>query len=327
MRRQMTLLMTSCGRRVELMRCFREDAARLGIDLILGAVDLNPRLSSACLEADWAEAAPRCTSPEYIPYLLDVCRRRKVGIVIPTIDTELAVLSLHNREFEGIDVSVVISEPHVVALSQDKLATSRALEKSGLPVPKTASYVGFSAGAQGWKYPLILKPKDGSSSVGIIKVKDPDAWPKVGRAENYIVQEMWSGREYTVNMYFKADGTVAAIVPHLRIETRSGEVSKGRTERWAPLIEVGRKFGDFLRGARGPICFQALVQDSGEIAIIEFNARFGGGYPLTHRAGAHFSRWVLEEHMGLPDSSSDEWQSGLVMLRYDAALFAEPDLP
>jgi carbamoyl-phosphate synthase large subunit len=327
MRRQITLLMTSCGRRVELMRCFREDAANLGIDLTLGAVDLNPKLSSACLEADWAEEVPRCTGADYIPCLLDVCRRRKVGVVIPTIDTELAPLALHKGEFEDIGVSLVVSEPHVVALAQDKMATATALEKNGLPSPKTANYVGFSPRTEGWQYPLILKPRDGSSSVGIIKVENPDAWPKVGRAENYIVQEMWSGREYTVNMYFKGDGSISAIIPHLRLETRSGEVSKGRTERLVPLIEVGRSFGASLRGARGPLCFQAMVRDSGEVAIFEFNARFGGGYPLAHHAGAHFSRWILEEHLGLPDTARDVWQSGVVMLRYDAAFFVGPDSP
>ena len=56
--------------------------------------------------------------------------------------------------------------------------------------------------------------------------------------------------------------------------------------------------------------------------VFEINARFGGGYPLAHFAGAEYTRWLLEEVVGLPSTAHDGWRSGALMLRYDAATFA-----
>ena len=58
--------------------------------------------------------------------------------------------------------------------------------------------------------------------------------------------------------------------------------------------------------------------------MIEINARFGGGFPLSLEAGADFPRWMLEELLGLPSTASrDRWRPGMVMLRYDAAVFVD----
>ena len=82
-----------------------------------------------------------------------------------------------------------------------------------------------------------------------------------------------------------------------------------------------------LPGPFGALTIQAFVDDAtGELAIIELNARFGGGFPLSREAGADFPRWILEDLFGLPSTATaDEWRDGLVMLRYDAAVFVRDD--
>jgi carbamoyl-phosphate synthase large subunit len=136
-----------------------------------------------------------------------------------------------------------------------------------------------------------------------------------------VVQERLVGDEYTVNIFFDRKGELRCAIPHLRIATRAGEVSKGRTARLAALEDMAKRLAEILPGARGPLCFQAIVNSEGVPSLFEINARFGGGFPLSHRAGAHFSRWLLEEAAGLPLSADDNWQSGVQMLRYDAAIF------
>jgi carbamoyl-phosphate synthase large subunit len=59
------------------------------------------------------------------------------------------------------------------------------------------------------------------------------------------------------------------------------------------------------------------------VAILEINARFGGGYPLAHRAGAPFTQWLLEEATDRSSSAHDDWRPGVTMLRYDEAIFID----
>lgn len=316
------LLLTSAGRRNQLLGCFRSDAKALGLHLHISAADLRPEWSPACQQADAMHTVPRCTMPEYGPALLEVCRAQQIDLLVPTIDPELNALSRHAAQFSAIGTRVVISSPDVVALGNDKLATAERLLAANVPAPKTVTLVEYRANPACLKGPAIAKPNAGSASVGIVRPQMPsdlDGLPEAG----YIVQELWQGVEYTVNMFFDQGGRLCCAVPHRRIEVRSGEVAKGRTERVPQLMEAAEKIAKALPGARGPLCFQAIVTDSGDYAVFEINARFGGGYPLAHRAGARFSQWLLEEVAGLPSSANNEWKEGVIMLRYDDAVFID----
>jgi carbamoyl-phosphate synthase large subunit len=105
------------------------------------------------------------------------------------------------------------------------------------------------------------------------------------------------------------------------MEVRAGEVSKGITVKDKRLMDLARAVAEALPGAFGPLNIQCFMDDSGKIQIIEINARFGGGYPLAHRAGARFTDWLLDELEGKLPSWSDDWTDDLAMLRYDEAIF------
>lgn len=317
-----SIMLSSSGRRAALLECFREDALELGLSARLVAVDAQPDLSSACKLADACYTVPRCLDAGFCSALLEICRIEQVNILVPTIDTELAVLSEHRNDFAAVGTRVIVSEPTVIALARNKLATARALAAAGITTPRTLTWEEFVRDPGQLREPVIAKPAGGSSSVGIVRPKRA-AELKDFAGQGYLVQELWQGREYTVNVFFDAAGRLRCAVPHERIEVRAGEVSKGRTERVPVLEAAARKLAAALHGAVGPICFQAIVTPSGEYCIFEINARFGGGYPLTHRAGARFSKWLLEEVAGLPSTANDDWKAGITMLRFDAAVFVD----
>src|SRR5690606_9069809 len=86
---------------------------------------------------------------------------------------------------------------------------------------------------------------------------------------------------------------------------------------------LAKRVAELLPGARGVMNIQMFYEpESDEVSIIEINPRFGGGYPLAHQAGAPMARWVIEDALGLPLSGIDQpWTDGMVMLRYDEAVF------
>ncbi len=318
------LLLTSAGRRAELLQCFRADAAALGIELEILACDLNPDWSPACQLADARFAVPPVTDPGYVDALLDICRDHAVSMIVPTIDPELLPLSLARTRFEAVGADVAVSAPELVEIARDKLKTAEFLALHGIPSPRTAPAEAVRGAPDAWQWPLIVKAKHGSASRGLRIVDTPGDFPDLGKSEPLVAQELLRGREYTVNIFFDQSGRLRSAVPHERVQVRAGEVEKGITRRLPQLTALARQIAAVLPQPRGALCFQAIVDSDDQASVFEINARFGGGYPLAHRAGAGFSRWLLEDRLGLASTAHDDWREGVMMMRYDAAVFVSP---
>lgn len=318
-----TILFSSAGRRVELIRCFRESAAALGIEARVVAVDLEPAMSAACQMADLALPVPRCGHPEFVEVILGICAEHGVDLLIPTIDPELATLSRRAGRFHELGTRIAVSQPAVVDLARDKLRTAAFLAANGIPAPRSALAAEVAAAPDHWTWPVLVKPRSGSSSIGIRVVSTPEELAGLPGGPDQMVQQLLEGDEYTVNLFFDQAGRLRCAIPHRRCEVRAGEVAKGLTARHPDLERLAWELGAALDGARGALCFQAIVDEAGTPAIFEINARFGGGYPLAHRAGARFAQWLLEEITERPSSAHNRWRDGLLMLRYDYAIFVE----
>lgn len=320
----LTVLFCSAGPRAEWLECFRAAAHARGFNLRLLATEVKPDTSAACRLADARLRVSFKDKAGLVPPLLKICRRERVSLIVPVVDRDLLPLSEAAAEFRAMGTRVVVSGPAVVRLARDKLKTARALAAAGIRVPHTMSLGEFLAAPDRLRWPVIAKPLRGSSSVGLLRPRRVEDLQRVA-GEDYVVQELWKGREYTVNMFFDRRGRLRCVIPHWRMAVRTGEVWNGRTERVPILRRMALQLAKALRGARGPLCFQAIVNEAGEAAVLEINARFGGGYPLAHHAGADFAGWLLEEAAGLRCSANDRWRAGVTMLRYDAAIFYPSD--
>jgi len=320
MERPLRLLISSAGRRVGLMQCFRQAAEALAIDLHVIACDLHPDLSAACQLADRAFRVPPARDANYAQALLSICHEEGVDLVVPTIDTELPALARARDVFAAEGVTIAISDAAMVDIARDKLATSRHFTDCGIPTPATQPLEAVLANGWADDWPVIVKPQGGSASRSISKAADMSDLPRTWD-EPMIVQRLLRGREYTINLYFDAAGAMRCAITHERLQVRAGEVEKGITRRIEPLQFIIDRLPEALRGARGALCVQAIVDETGDAALFEINARFGGGYPLAHHAGAQFARWLLEECLGRKCTAHDGWREGVTILRYDDAVY------
>jgi carbamoyl-phosphate synthase large subunit len=217
-----------------------------------------------------------------------------------------------------------VSAPETVDISRNKTLTHSWLSERGFPVPRQSTPEQILAQSSEWQLPLIVKPNGGSASIGVHVVHSFQALDAAAKStEGLIVQELIAGREHTVNVFLNNRGQCICAVPHYRIEVRAGEVSKAVTVKHLGLMQMVRRLVEMLPGAYGALNVQCFLTASDEIRIIEVNARFGGGYPLAHMAGAKMTQWLLEDIRGAPPKTYyDDWQDGLLMLRYDDAVFS-----
>lgn len=315
------VLLTSAGRRVALLREFQSALRTLGLDGKVWAADLR-RNAAAVHAADASVMVPRVSSPEYVPFVRAFCVTNGIRMVVPLIDTELHLLAPHRADFARDGIDLVVSSVETTSLTLDKRRTREFFDAHGFATPRILDADALLADPHA-KYPYFLKPADGSCSIGATRINTPAELSFYSRhTANAIVQEFIAGSEYTLDVLVDPRGAVRCVVPRLRIETRAGEVSKGMTVRDPLLLDAGKRVVEALPGAVGCITVQLFVTAEREVKFIEINPRFGGGFPLAAAAGARFAQWLIEWSLGRdPEVSLDGWTDGLVMLRYDDAVF------
>ena len=285
----MKLLFTGVGRRVELMQAFRAAAERCRIPLTLYGADITDT-APALQFCDEAVFVPRIRDENYIPTLLEVCERERVDALVPTIDTDLLILAENRSRFAKIGTKAVISAPEKVSICRDKRRTADYFESVGLKSPHPVDDADKYDGG----YPAFIKPKDGSSSIFAYKVNTPEELKAyAGQVPDYIIQPFVAGTEYTVDAFCDFDGKPLLITPRIRLAVRSGEVLKTQIAQDDTIIsEMKRLLADFK--PCGQITVQ-LIRDekTGEDHYIEINPRFGGGAPLSIKAGADSAEMLL----------------------------------
>jgi carbamoyl-phosphate synthase large subunit len=312
------VLISSAGRRGALVRLFQDAVAKEGGRVY--AADAG-QWSAACRLAHAWWRVPRCDDARFVPAVLELCIEHGINLVVPTIDNELPVFAANRAQFLEHGIVIAVSGPGTVSVACDKLATYRFLQANDLPT--VPHYDPMDTTDAIIPFPLIVKPRFGSASKGVQKVDDHEALKfYLGRTDQPIVQRFANGKEFTVNFFVDHERTCFTAVPHWRVETRGGEVSKCITVRHQALIRISHQLAAAFPDAWGPMCFQAFVDDSGKVQIIEVNARFGGGYPIAHQAGANFVRRLLETaNPNLEQVASQQWEEGVAMTRWDEAVF------
>lgn len=316
---QHNILITSAGKRVALTRYFKDTLHRFFSDAKVYTTDMNPSMAPAGYVSDGCIKVPRVTDKEYPNLLLKICETNNIGLVIATIDTELLLLADLKKEFAQRGIQIMVSERSFVEMCRDKRNTGAFFENHGVRVPKEVD-----------KYhpifPLFAKPYDGSLSTNLHYIKNAEDLtqeilddPKLLFME-YIDKKVY--KEYTVDMYFGKDNKVKCIVPRERIEIRAGEINKGRAEKNEILYFLKEKLG-YIEGCVGCICVQLFFHPKTKDMVgIEINPRFGGGYPLTYMAGGNFPELLIREYfLGEDVEYFDNWKDGMLMLRFDDAIF------
>jgi carbamoyl-phosphate synthase large subunit len=317
----MNLLFTSAGRRVALVRHFKQVLADLGVPGQVLTADLR-RHAPAGFVADRHVLVPPVRDPRYVPTLLEVCRSEAIRLLVPLIDTELHLLSPHREAFAAVGTTLLTCGTEANALCLDKRETAAFFAANGVATPRQHDIEALLQDPAA-RYPVFLKPAAGSCSVGATRIHDARELAFFrDHVSDAIVQELLEGEEYTIDVLVDFAGRVRCVVPRLRIETRAGEVSKGMTVKDPALIAAAKAVCEQLPGALGCVTLQAFKLADGQLRFIEINPRFGGGFPLAIAAGADFPRWLVQWLLGEdPPITLDGWRDGVVMLRYDDAVF------
>lgn len=320
------VLFTCIGRRVSLLKAFRRAARRMRRRICFYGTDTSP-FSPALQSCDEGFLVKPTSHTRYIAQLLSVVRRHGVGLLVPTVDLDLRLLAEHKRRFEACGCRVLVSDPEVIDICQDKRRTYEFLRRNGFDCPLTQSVRSALTAdrREQLTWPCFLKPWDGHGGKDSTVVHDrKELLFYAKRVPNAICQEFVEGVEYTCDVYVDFDKRVRCVVPRRRLEVRWGEVSKGQIVKDPRIMAKAAQLTERLGAGPGVVTLQLFLTKKNEIKFIEVNPRFGGGAPLSIKAGADFPRWILQELVGRrPRIGFDVFQDDLMMLRYDAEVWLD----
>lgn len=310
----LNVLLTCAGRRNYLVDYFRRALAGRGFVLAADASSDAPALQ----EADRGFLVPAVSAPGYVDALLDICRRHEVGLVCSLNDLELPLLARNRERFQAAGALPVVSSPEVIELCFDKWATYRFLRRLGIGSPETYATLEEARGALDrgeLSFPLVMKPRWGTASIGIDYPASPEelelCW-RLGRMRlmrtflsaassadpehALLIQERLRGEEYGLDIVNDLAGNHVATFAKRKLAMRAGETDRAVTVEHPLLGTIGRTIGEALRHVGNLDC--DVFVDGDRCWVLELNPRFGGGYPFSHAAGANVPAALLAWALG-----------------------------
>ncbi len=314
--------MTSIGRRVSLVKIFREVFSEV---LIIGGDYL--KTAPALSYVDKVYELPYKIDDNYAHTVLEICKKEKINVVIPLIDTELEVYAKHKEAFIQAGIHMMVSAEKAMRVALDKLETFHYYKGSKLfEAPYTTLLLDYDP-KKFSSEKIVLKPKNGSSGVGIHMVKKENVKELTAllslNITDYIAQEYIDFDAEVTTDLFVHQNKVVELCQRKRLKVRGGEVEQAITIKDGNITKIVSNMVEKLDFS-GVINIQLMIKGN-RYYLGEINARFGGGFPLSYYSGAnlveHLLTLVKEETM--LEYGTERYRESFCMLRYDDAVYIE----
>ncbi|MBZ5603496.1 MAG: ATP-grasp domain-containing protein [Acidobacteriia bacterium] len=340
----MNVLLTGAGRRNFLVHFFR---AALGSRGRVIACDASPT-APALAEADQVFIVPSMDHPDYFSVLRSICQENGVRLIVPVNDLEIPGLSRNAARFHEVGAIPLVPPPDVVATCSDKWSAFLWLRSLGIATPETFATIesvreALERGTV--RFPLLIKPRWGSSSIGIELVENQRElelayeWSKIqlGRTivgkmtktdpdHAFIFQERIEGKEYGMDVVNDLRGNYAATLVRRKLAMRAGNTDRAVTVGDPYLESLGRMLSQHMRHV-GSVDCDVMVGEGGRY-VLDVNPRLGGGYPFSHMAGANLPAALVAWAEGAePDPAWLRYREGVTSSKYDGVAVADRSKP
>lgn len=311
----MNVLLTSVGRRAYMVKFFKEALGDNGSVHVCNSDDKTV----AFHYADYSVISPLIYDENYIPFLIEYCKNNHIDMLLSLFDIDLPILARNKETFAKIGTKVIVSEPEIVDICNDKWKTYLYLKENGFNVPKTflsLQDVLRAIDNGELKYPIVVKPRFGCGSLAMSIAEDEMALlyyfrrntrtisrtylkyesSAVSSDEQIVYQECLPGQEYGADIINDLNGNFRNTVIKKKIAMRAGETDIAELVDEPCIKAEMSRLGALTRHVGNIDCDIFLVD--GTPYILEMNARFGGGYPFSHMGGCNLPKALVEWRKG-----------------------------
>jgi len=306
----MNILLTCAGRRNYIVDYFREALAGTG-GKVYAANSTGD--STALIAAERGFIVPALKDPGYIDAMIRLCHNYDIRAIIPLFDLELPLLARASQRFADAGIFVLVSSMNVIEICNDKWRTQEFLRANGIQTPPTFLNPDEAQAAVDngdISFPLMIKPRWGMGSIALQEAENEMdlcfLYDKVKRIirktylatesrqdpeRDVLIQQKVSGEEYGLDVVNDLSGNYVTTFVKKKIAMRSGETDSATTVDHAELRQLGQHIAEVLHHVAN-LDMDVFVNETG-LYVLELNARFGGGYPFSHIAGANVPAAII----------------------------------
>lgn len=244
----------------------------------------------------------RCDEPQkYIEQIIAICKTENVSHIMPLTDLEIDVINSNRGMFECNNLCVCISCKETIDICRNKAKAAEIIGHSTRC--KTIPCLGEEEMFDSRLYPIVCKPINGRSSLGIKKFYSVEEarpfWEKCDKNE-YIIQPFISGVVVTVDVVRNEKTQSCVVLPRKELlRTLNGLGTTVYVFHDEILEKLCIKMAEALN-VNGCVNFEFIEDKNGDRFFLECNPRFSGGVEYSVLSGYncvsnHFKCFIDED--------------------------------
>ena len=302
------------------------------------AVNNNPKVLPPADKVDGSFVVPAIYDKDYLPTLLEICKKYDVSVIVPTVTLELDFMAKNRGYFESRGLKVSIASSECLAVANNKIELQKRyfslMPKQCLPT-KWDDVEKFLVQVGGNTICCKLSDHCGGNGFAIVndeKAHDITLFNKY--AENryisfsdlkillerhehdIILQEFLEGYDYTVSV-LAVNGNVTHICGYAGYAMVCGSIIHGEILYNAHAYSIAEKLTKELN-IDGNACFDFRIKTNGDVVLLEINPRVNASLGFVRQAGCNMLFLRCKNLFGdfTDNLKTDRIRYGLKMRKY-----------
>ena len=250
----MNILLIYPGRREYLVKYFLDLSTKYKSKIFI--IDSNKFIPSFLVSKETRNfVSPKCRKKSnFQSFLRNFVKKNKIKIIFPLSEHELKILATEKSFYDKLNVKIIVSDSKVIDICQNKIKTFNFLKKFKINTPNIYKLSNIKH-----HLPVIMKRVDGYSSRDQRIIDNKKLIPSK-LDKKFFFQKYYNFQEYGMDILNDLKGNFIHCTVRKKISIRAGD----------DFLYNGKKF-----------------------YILDFNPRFGGGYPFTHEFGFNYIEKIL----------------------------------
>jgi carbamoyl-phosphate synthase large subunit len=246
---------------------------------------------------DIFEQAIPTNDPNYISWLLKVIEKHQINLIIPGIEADMYAWAENQETLAKSGVKIVMNNKELIDCCHDKWTFYQKLEaaKSPYAIPTTLTS-NFKDIVTQFNLPIILKPRCGHGSKGIVKVMSEELFNNHQQfiGEQLMVQPIIGNdeEEYTTSAFCDGKGGFFAYMTLKRRLSKDGFTEKAEVVELDNIEEALHSLCEVFKPI-GPTNFQ-FRKDTAGLKLLEINPRISSSTSIRAKFGYNESLMAVD---------------------------------